>query len=113
MLKRSGQEKLDGQVFSEYALVLGLVVMVIVAMTPLLKRGLQGLIKTVADEVGIQADAEQKFDESGHLERAYSSTRSSTDKTLTESAGVLRYTYDDTVRINGLTVSNLGFTKTE
>ena len=64
-----------GQSILEYTIVLGVIVIVMSAMGPMIKRGTQSLIKVVADQVGAQQNAEQKFDESGHLEASYASTR--------------------------------------
>jgi Flp pilus assembly pilin Flp len=95
----------------EYTMIVGVIVMVLMAMNMTIKRGIQGMIKTVADQVGTQVNAEQKFDETGHLERAYTSARSETDKTREEFAGNTRYIYDDLVTTGSDSVNNLGFQK--
>jgi hypothetical protein len=51
------------------------------------------------------------FDESGHLESSYVSTRAMMDKTRSESFGVVNYVYDEEIIMNSNSVTNLGFTK--
>lgn len=102
----------DGQNMMEYVFVLGAVIMVIFAMQPLVKRGAQGVIKLVADQVGEQAEGEQSFEkETGYLQDSKSATRSEMVKHQTEAGGVVTYNYDDLTA----TVSDqsliLGFTK--
>ena len=100
-----------GQTILEYTIVLGAIIIVMFSMGPMIKRGLQSLIKVVADQVGVQNGADQRFDEAGHLEESYVATRGSMDKQTQEIIGATRYTYDDlsTTRSNALI--NLGFTE--
>lgn len=111
MLRRSLKKNNQAQIFLEYTIIVGTVVMILIAMNVMIKRGIQGMVKSVADQIGNQAAAEQKFDESGHLESQYASTRVSADKTTRELVGVTNYVYDDTVTSDTATVSNLGFTE--
>lgn len=52
-----------GQTMVEYSLLIGIVIAVILAMTPMVKRSAQGMVKIIADEVGYQSNAEQRGDE--------------------------------------------------
>jgi hypothetical protein len=47
-----------GQSIAEYVLVFGVVLAAIYGMSVYMRRGIQGTIKTVADEIGGQSDAE-------------------------------------------------------
>lgn len=100
-----------GQVFLEYTMILGILVLVMFGMGPMLQRGVQSLIKLVSDQVGVQENAEQKFDESGHLESAYISTRSTTNKNIKDVLGITNYVFRDTVETTSNALINLGFTE--
>lgn len=100
-----------GQVFLEYTLILGILVLVIFGMGPMIKRGVQGLIKFTADQVGVQRNAEQKFDEAGHLESTYISTRSTALKRTRDVIGTTEYTFSDSVETTSDALINLGFTE--
>lgn len=112
MLRRRHNKYSKGQVLVEYSLIIGIVAMILMAMNVTIKRGIQGMVKVVADQVGTQINAEQKFDKSGHMESSYTSVRSDTDKRRTEQAGVVSYLYNDSIETNSKTVSNLGFQPT-
>ena len=95
----------------EYTILLGVIVIVMFAMGPMLKRGLQSLIKVVADQVGVQQNAEQKFDDTGHLEAAYISTRGSMDKQTHDFIGTTSYIFNDLTTTQSNALINLGFTE--
>ncbi len=50
----------NGQTVVEYSLLIGIVIAVLLTLTPMVKRSTQGVVKIVADEVGYQNNAEQK-----------------------------------------------------
>ena len=100
------QKDKNGQTLLEYSLVIGLVVAIITAMGPYIGRSTKGMIKLVADEIGLQNEAEQNYNDSdgGFLEYSYQTTNSQTSKTRNEGAvtgelGVIEYVFDD--RIGG------------
>lgn len=109
MLRRKFKTGSRAQIFVEYAIVVGAVTMVLIAMNVMIKRGIQGMVKSVADQIGEQANADQSFDEAGHLESQYSSTRMTTDKRTRELIGVMNYIYDDIVETESNMIVNLGF----
>ena len=111
MLRRSLKNNKQAQIFLEYTVICGVVVLVLISMNTMIKRGIQGMVKSVADQIGNQASAEQKFDDSGHMESQYTSTRASTDKTTRELFGVTNYIYGDVVTSDTATATNLGFTE--
>jgi len=55
--ERSGRQ--HAQTFVEYTLVLGLIAAIFMAMSPMIKRASQGMVKVVADQIGAQENAEQ------------------------------------------------------
>lgn len=48
-----------GQSVVEYSLIIGIVIAVFVVLSPMVKRSTQAMVKVVADEVGVQRNAEQ------------------------------------------------------
>ncbi len=95
----------------EYVIVVGAVVLILFAMGPMLKRGTQSLIRIVADQIGTQRNADQRFDERGYMESMYVTTRTSQDKQMVEWLGNITYIYDDVTTTTTSTVTNLGFTE--
>ncbi len=100
-----------GQSILEYTILLGVIVLVMFSMGPMIKRGTQSLIKVVADQVGIQQNAEQQFDERGHLESSDTLSTGSMDKQTFDTAGTISYVFDDVTTTGTATVTNLGFTR--
>ena len=111
MLRLHYRKNQRAQIFLEYVTVIGIVTLIIIAMSTMIKRGTQGMIKVVADQVGNQVNAEQRFDEDSFLESAYTSTRTSTGKTKTELIGVITYAFDDATSIESNTHIRMGFTE--
>ena len=99
------------QIFLEYVLVIGVVVLIIIAMSTMVRRGTQGMIKVVADQVGDQLNAEQRFDDTGFLENSYTSTRTRIDKTKEESLGITTYIFGDATTSESSVHINMGFTE--
>ena len=93
----------------EYTIVIGTVVLIIFAMSTMVKRGTQGMIKVVADQIGVQENAEQSFDDTGHLVNSYTSTRTTGDKTRIEFNTTVSYIFGDVTISESTTVVNLGF----
>jgi len=120
MLRQKITSCRNGQSIVEYTIVIGIVILVVTAMTPMIQRGIQGMIRTVADQVGNQQQSDQLafddtetlpqgfFDELGHLDESYVSTRSDVQKETDDVLGFTQYTYDDTTQIISNAVINLG-----
>jgi hypothetical protein len=100
----------SGQVLMEYVLVIGVVMMVLFTMNIMIKRSAQSMIKLMADQIGNQADGEQNFDDSGHMESSYSTTRIISETKRSESGGRFRYDYNDQTGTATRTSMDLGFT---
>jgi len=109
MLRQHYNKDREAQIFLEYMLVIGAVVVIMFAMSLLIKRGAQGMIKVVADQVGTQINAEQQFD-SGYLKSSYTTTRTAASKIKTELIGETTYTYADAIEIVSNASINIGFT---
>ena len=110
MFRRSPQNKETAQVFLEYVIIVSVVILVLIAMSTLIKRGTQGMIKVVADEIGLQANAEQNAAE-GYLKYSNVLTRARAGERTLENVGDTVYAYDDEVSTTQRSIINLGFTE--
>lgn len=93
----------------EYVTLIAVAVSVLIAMSAYIKRGAQGMIRTVADQVGDEQNAEQKFDDTGHLINAITVTRSTTDKETVERVGIVNYIFSDITQTLSTSTVNAGF----
>lgn len=100
-----------GQSILEYTILLGVIVLVMFAVGPMIKRGTQSLIKVVADQVGVQQNAEQKFDDGGYLQNASTAARGSMDKQIFDTAGMMTYVFNDVSTTVSNAVSDYGFSE--
>jgi len=110
MLRRRFNHAQKAQMLVEYTIILTSIILILIAMNTFLKRGIQGMIKVATDQIGTQENAEQRFDESGHMEAFYSTTRADTSKTVREFVGDTNYIYSDIILTRKNTATNLGFT---
>ena len=94
----------------EYVIIVSVVILVLMAMSTLIKRGTQGMIKVVADEIGVQVNAEQNAAE-GYLKFSNVLTRTMADQRTLENVGDTVYAYDDEVLTTQTSIINLGFTE--
>lgn len=109
--KRSGIHNSFAQSMLEYMIIIGVVTVVLVALGPLFKRGIQAVVRLVADQLQTQANAEQKVTEtSGYLVNQYSSSNATREKIRTDNLGDIQYDYNDQDMTLSNSVANLGFT---
>ena len=88
--------------------------MVLLGMSQVFKRGIQGIVKITADQIGNQQNADQKITPtSGFLGEAYSSTRSNIKKNTRELDGAVQYIFDERVDTFSNSLVNLGFVNKE
>ncbi|MFH1684717.1 MAG: hypothetical protein ABH983_00265 [Candidatus Micrarchaeota archaeon] len=79
-------------------------------MGTFLKRGTQGMIKTIADQIGTQRNADQVFDiEEGFMINAFVDTDAVVEVTRGEDAGVVTHYYNDRMHSESTTETGLGF----
>ena len=92
MLKQR-KNKRKAQTFLEYTMLLVIVSLVLATMQTMFKRAIQGTIKTVADQIGRQENAEQDFsnDGGGFTNAQISFTDSTSEKTQQEFYGNITY----------------------
>lgn len=104
-----------GQTMIEYSLVVGIILTVIIAMQPMIKRGGQAMIKLVADQIGNQEEGDQRsfYDNAvsdSRLDWARTSTDIGMDTQTSQFLGATSYTYSDQIEVDSEQQSNLGFT---
>ncbi|HBG60752.1 MAG: hypothetical protein A2Y03_04605 [Omnitrophica WOR_2 bacterium GWF2_38_59] len=98
----------------EYSLIIGIVTVIFFNMGTFLKRGTQGMIKTIADQIGDQRNGDQIFDvEEGFMVNAFIDTDATTEKTRGEDAGVVTHYYNDRMHSESTTETLLGFQEEE
>jgi hypothetical protein len=109
-LKKDRRIGVRSQTIIEYTLMLGILIAVLVGMTPWIRRGVQAMVRMVADQVGNQVNAEQRFDRSGHMVNSYTVTEINQDLNVSEYLGTTVYTYnqDDVLSVTN-SMSNLGY----
>ena len=110
MLRRSPDLGRKAQVFLEYTIIISVVILVLTAMSTLIKRGTQGMIKVVADQIGTQINSEQNFNE-GYLDSSYTTVSATADKVTQEFVGDTSYIYGDITSMHSVAIINLGFTE--
>ena len=101
-----------GQTFIEYTILIGVLVTVLIAMTPMMRRGIQGMVKIMADQVGNQEGAEQTGGRFGQLINSTSYSESRRTTQMGERLGESTKTDDDEVYSQTSTYSNQGFSET-
>ena len=84
-----------GQTILEYISLVGIVVLVIVAMSTHIRRSIQGMVRMVSDQMGNQQKSEQAFDETGHLVNSITTAGIVTDKEKRERPGTVSYIFND------------------
>ena len=94
------------QTFVEYLLIMGVVVTALLAMNPMIKEFFQAQILQVADQIGNQANSDQPFDETGHLQESQSVSRARVSTTEVDYGN---YVFNDTIFTSTLSVTNAGF----
>lgn len=99
-----------GQSIVEYIMVLGIIVIVLYAMAPTFKRGVQGIIKATADQISVQQNSDQSFGPSDSYIN-YSSTLTDTNnrRSVYERAGLTNTVYDESTGTATNVMTNMGF----
>ena len=101
----------SGQNLLEYTIILSVVITIFITLNPLIKRTVQGMIRTAADQIGNQEGAEQEFNEvDGYTIQLIQTSDSHTRKNIKEgrSTGITDIFYDDYSSTYSVTNSFLG-----
>jgi len=105
--KRRPKADIKAQSLLEYAVLIGIVAGVVMAMGPYLKRGVQSIVKVTADQLAPQNLADQSSN-SGYLINAFTAVRGTSQRGFKEMLDVKDYTYDETTEEHSMTLTNLG-----
>ena len=105
------KKNLRAQTLLEYSIVLSVIVLAIIFMSNVLRWGITGFVKDVADQVGNQKRADQPFDDQGHLEETLMSSRIMQDQTRQDRPGKVGFLFGDRVETGAVSQINLGFTE--
>ena len=100
------------QTFVEYILVISVVTAIMIAMSTLLRRTVQGMVKGVADQVGFQENAEQSDGTGGYLVNMTAHAQREQDIDVLDRAGNITYIYDrDRSATQTYVLTNAGYTE--
>ena len=103
----------SAQTLLEYSIILGVIVVIFITLNTMIKRSVQGMIKTAADQIGTQENAEQEFNSQvGFLQGSYLKVDAITNKKVREGRdpGLTDYYYDDYSSVYSQSNSLLGVT---
>lgn len=99
----------NGQTILEYSVLLGIVVVVMITMSPLVKRAIQSMVKLTADQIGNQVNSEQITDEeTGFLEFSSAKVESVSNRQINEVFGDITYNFQEETKTKEESLSNLG-----
>ena len=111
-LIKKNRKTIHAQGVLEYILVVGIVVVALLAMTQVIKRGSQSLIRMTAAQIGAQNTADQSFSNTtGFLENQRSTASSDSQKQVIDRGGIINYVQDELTDVNSNSVTNMGFTE--
>lgn len=106
------QKNSTAQSMLEYILLIGMIVVALVAMTQAIKRGTQSIIKTAADELALQENADQTFSNTtGYLNSQNTTVQDDKQKQIVERIGIINYVQDDASIVAMDSLTNMGFTE--
>ena len=108
---RLNRQPVKGQSLLEYSIILGVIVLIIFTMTPTIRRLTQGLIKVMVDQIGSQQNAEQRFDDRGHLDSSKVDVRFSSSRETRENFGLINYISVERTETDSSSFLNLGTTR--
>ena len=104
------------QTILEYMSLIAIIATVLVTMSVHMGRGINGMIRLVADQIGNQKDADQRRkkipgqrDDSGFLINSYTTDRVYKSKISASRTGNFSYRFSDASRSDSTAMSNLGF----
>jgi hypothetical protein len=104
--------KMTAQSLLEYILIVGIASLIFVAIGPMMKRGIQSIVKVTADQLSPQNEAQQQPKiTDGYLVESFSTIKLNSETTTLEAPNrIITYLFDDTTETNQESLINLGFT---
>ncbi len=98
----------SAQTVLEYVLMISVVTAIIMAMSTMVRRSAQSMVKVVADQVGFQQNAEQDDPDSGYLVRMTTEARQDQQKRVIERPDNIDYFFNETSTAEVESRTNLG-----
>jgi len=98
----------------DYAILFGIVATILFAFSSYIRRGIQGMVRTVSDQIGPQEGADQRVNRErgdGYLISSFADVDLASGKDSKEYVGSFNYHFDDKSTVRLETVSNLGFSE--
>ena len=115
----SQKRMIKGQSILEYVLLISMVALILGAMTPMVRRSIQSVVKTTADQLRPQNEADQSVNEAGLLDRSITVAKTRNIRSVVPmlspdgiSYGDILYVTRDKSSEMTNSVVNLGFTNT-
>ena|SRR3990167_1965266 len=111
-LERKIKMNARGQSMLDYALLFGIVAIILFSMAPYMRRSIQGMVRTVSDQIGTQQGAEQSANRDrgdGFLISSSVAAQTKSDKGTDEYLESWNYSGLDQVSTQIETITNLGF----
>ena len=100
------------QSITEYILLVGIITLALFTMMQTVKRGTQSMIKTAADQIGVQSNSDQSFSrEQGYLNFQNTVTSSDRQKQVIDHVGVMNYILNESETTLMHSQTNMGFTE--
>ena len=101
-----------GQSIIEYVVIIGVAVMALYTMGPSFRRGVQTIVKSTADQLAPQSNAEQDFStDTGHMDISATKTNASVSRNMQELLYSTTTTASESTATATNTVTNSGFTQ--
>ena len=112
ILNLKSKKRLHGQGVLEYVLLVGIVVIALIAMTQVIKRATQSLIRSGFAQIGAQVNADQSFsNKTGYLNAQNSFTSDENQRQVVDRVGIINYIHLDRSSSSVNALVNLGFTE--
>ena len=96
----------------EYALIAGIIAIVLATMGAGFKRTIQKIVKSTADAIGFQSESEQAFNpDDGFLNSAETDVNATVDTFIDETQGSYSSVVEETIKVRTTALTNMGFTE--
>lgn len=106
------KKRLHGQGVLEYILIVGIVVIALIAMTQVIKRGTMSLIRSGFAQIGAQKNSDQGFsNKTGYLNSQNSLTADYNERQVVDRLGIINYIRLEQSNSSTNALVNLGFTE--
>lgn len=113
-MQTNDSNKKKAQTFLEYIAVITVITAIMIVMSTMVKRGVQGMVKAVADQIGVQENSDQQGGRGGYLVSMTARAQKDQFTTTRERLGNIEYHYDRDFQASQTEqLSNLGYTEDE